>query len=217
MPQEGASESAFDFRAGLRGAEPLLQHEASERNPLDEFPTALTPGSSQLRLKQQPEACIGSDVQNSFPGGGLERQSHGRGEGARISRLTEGTLHQVASENGPQLEAEDLDLSPAFGRGPASGMQTGLQTLRMSMSKENGRGNLGQKVVYLGAPVVVDVSRSYFTSDLNVSTPLTTPGPDTLPVVGKLGKPSLRVAAQRHKGLEVKELRLQKGSFPDSI
>jgi len=105
------------------------------------------------------------------------------------------------------------------------------------MGKENERdkfiaNNLGQKVVYLGAPVVADVSReldrSCFTSDLNTqyntSTPLTTPGPDTLPVVGKLGKPStqnnlhnLHVAAQRHKGLEVKELRLQKGSFPDSI
>lgn len=87
----------------------------------------------------------------------------------------------------------------------------------MSMSKENERNNPGQKVVYLGAPVVADVNVSGFASDLNISTPLTTPGPDTLPTVGKLGKPTLHVAGQRHKGLEVKELRLQKGSFPDSI
>ena len=67
-----------------------------------------------------------------------------RGEEAPISRLTAGTLHQVASENGHQLEAEDLDLSPAFARGPASGMQIGLQTLRMSMGKEHEGDNLGQ-------------------------------------------------------------------------
>ena len=69
-PEEGASESAFDFRAGLQGAEPLLQREASERNPLDEFAAALTPGSSQLA------ACTGSDLQNSPPGGGLEGQQY---------------------------------------------------------------------------------------------------------------------------------------------
>ena len=70
---------------------PLLQLEASERNPLDEFATAPSLGSSQLA------ACTGREVQNSPPGGGLEDQSRGRGEEARISRLTAGTLRQVAS------------------------------------------------------------------------------------------------------------------------
>lgn len=87
----------------------------------------------------------------------------------------------------------------------------------MSTGKENEGDNIGQQVVYLGAPVVSDLNRSCFASDLNASTPLTTPGPETLPLVGKPGKPSLHAAAQRHKGLEVKELRLQRGSFPDSI
>jgi hypothetical protein len=102
----------------------------------------------------------------------------------------------------------------------STGMWTGLQTLRVSMSKENEGDNPGacvQQVAYLGAPVVAAVSRSCFTSDLNTSNPLTAPGPGALPAAGKLGKPSPHGAAQHHKGLEIKELRLQKGSFPDSI